>query len=256
MNKTENNNPIAMYYDREPERIWDGTEYYNGPCTVRVCLDGEMGGGFNRDGMEVAWETDTRAENAIERKEANPWAANWWTYHKETGMYENDYLADQDGTYRCTLTYTDPEGHVFRREGTPFVVDQTAPHISAESIKTESGNVHTILVEVEEYSFSREHTHIYGKRYEDGAGEWQEIEVSWFLVGEKALAQVTMDQNEMEELWVKAEDWAGNQAEYRQEVGAEPMGQEDASGTFFAALAVLACFFFLTVFTGVRKIFL
>lgn len=255
-NKTENNNPIMICFDREPERIRNGTEYYDGPCIVHVCLDGENGGGFNKDGIEVVWETDTQSENAIERKEANRWEANWWTYQKETGMYVKDYLADQDGTYRCVLTYTDQGGHMVRQEETPFVVDQTAPKISAETIKTESGNAHTILVEVEEYSFSREQTHIYGKKNVNGDETWQEMDTSWFLIGEKALTQVKIDRKEMDEFWVKAEDLAGNQAEYHQKVEAEPSGQrEDASGMFFAALTVLACFFLLTLFTGVRKIF-
>lgn len=246
---------VAFRYDREPEQVWEGTAYYDGPCTVHICVEEE---GFCRDEITVDWEAEAEAGNAIERGEANPWTANWWKFQEETGVYEKEYTADRDGRYHCRVGYREENGEIMNYEDMPFVVDQTKPEISVESMGKGDALSEDLLIEVKEENFSEEQTFLFGRRDAGDEEGWREIEASWVRIGESALTQVRVNREEVEELRVVTEDLAGNQAECHMEMGSDGRAAcgSKSPETLYAALAVLVCFFLLTVFTGVRKIFL
>lgn len=244
----EEEGAVSVGWDRVPERFAEETAYYDKPCTVRICLDEEA---CVRESIRVDWETDTDGDGAIERGQANPWEANRWRYEEETGTYVKEYTADEDGVYCFFVSFRDLDGEARRYGGTPFVVDQTAPQISAER----AGAGTDILVEVQDLCLDQEQTRLYGKK-KGGGSVWEELDVTWFQTGDRAVAQVRLDGEETEEIWLKAADLAGNRSEYRLASGAVSAKREQAGGMFFAALIVLACMFLLTVFTGARKIFL
>ena len=249
----EQENEIVVWLDREPQQTQDGVEYYNAPCMVHIRVQDEK---FNRDGILVTWDTKTEVENAIEKQMANQWKENWWICEEETGAYEKEYLADQDGRYYCSVEYTNGKGQVFLKKGPHFVVDQTKPNMSVEKIGRENGEEQEFLLEVEECNFSQDRTSVSVKERTNGREEWKTMDPSWVRVGDSALSQIHATGENVEGIFIQSEDLSGNKGEYYYSVPEMKMDGEGEVGLFFSSMVVLFCFFLLTVFTGVRKIFL
>ena len=248
-------NSVVAWIDGEPECEWNGVEYYNHPCMIHILANKEL---FNRDGIDVVWNTYTEEENAIEREMANQWKTNWWDLQEERNGYEKKYEADADGRYDCKIFYTDLDGSYFFYEIPDFVVDQTKPSVSVEKIGGENTGEKEYLLEIEECNFSPEKTNVYETKNVDGKKEWKKVNTSWYRIGDKVLTQIKLDDQCADELIIQSEDLAGNQTEYRKElrIEGEKTGKEENVDSFWAAMIVLVGFFFLTVYTGLRKIFL
>ncbi len=295
-------NSVVAWIDGEPECEWNGVEYYNHPCMIHILANKEL---FNRDGIDVVWNTYTEEENAIEREMANQWKTNWWDLQEERNGYEKKYEADADGRYDCKIFYTDEEnaieremanqwktnwwdlqeerngyekkyeadadgrydckifytdldGSYFFYEIPDFVVDQTKPSVSVEKIGRENTGEEEYLLEIEECNFSSEKTNVYETKNVGEKKEWKKVNTSWYRIGDKVLTQIKLDDQCVDELIIQSEDLAGNQTEYRKElrIEGEKTGKEENVDSFWAAMIVLAGFFFLTVYTGLRKIFL